>query len=102
MPLQMHTERVTGTGSAINVDCGFSPKFVLIVNETDPGMFVWFDDMDDAEMGKLTNTVALTFATANGVSAYAGAIAATPAGFTIGADSDMNAASDVLHVMALG
>lgn len=98
---QVRTGTVTGTGAAINVAVGFTPSVVHIFNETDPGMYIWTDTMANAEMVKLVDgTVALTFPTTNGVSTYAGAIAATPEGFTIGADSDMNAASDVLHWVA--
>lgn len=97
------TGTVTGTGAAINVALGFTPKAVVIINETDPGLYVWLDTFANAEMMKLVDsTVALTFPTSNGVSTYAGAIATTAKGFTIGADSDMNAASDVLHYLALG
>lgn len=97
------TGTVTGTGAALNVSLGFSPKVVAIINETDPGLYLWTDTMANAEMLKLVDsTVALTFPTSNGVSTYAGSIAANPKGFTIGADADMNAASDVLHYIAIG
>lgn len=96
------TGTTTGTGSAINVSLGFTPKFVIIINETDPGIYLWSDTMADAEMTKLTDAVALTFPTSNGVSVYAGSVAANAKGFTIGADTDMNAASDVLHYIAFG
>ena len=102
MALQLSTGTTTGTGSAINISCGFSPKLVVIQNETDPGVYIWQDTMADAEMTKLTDAVALTFPTSNGVSAYAGSIAANATGFTIGADTDMNAASDVIHWAAFG
>lgn len=103
MALRMKTGNATGTGSAINVEVGFSPKVVVIINETDPGLYMWVDTMADAEMLKLVDsTVALTFPTSNGVSAYAGAIATTGKGFTIGADSDMNGSSDVLTWIAFG
>lgn len=100
--LQMQTGTATGTGSAINVECGFTPKAVFIYNETDPGVFLWLDTMADAEMVKLTDTVALTFPTSDGVSVYTGSIGANSKGFTIGADSDMNAEDDVIHYFALG
>lgn len=96
------TGTVTGTGAAINVELGFTPKVVFLFNETDPGIFIWTDQMANAEMVKLTDAPALTFPTSNGVSAYAGVAATTGKGFTIGADSDMNAASDVIHYIAFG
>lgn len=101
--LQIKTGTVTGTAAALNVECGFTPKAVFIYNETDPGVFLWLDTMADEEMVKLVDsTVALTFPTSDGVSAYAGSIASASAGFTIGADSDMNAEDDVIHYLALG
>lgn len=100
--MKMATGSETGTGSAINVTCGFQPKVIWILNETDPGIFIWTDTMADAEMVKLTDAPALTFPTSDGVSAYAGSIAANSKGFTIGADSDMNATSDVIHWVAFG
>jgi hypothetical protein len=100
--MQLVTGTTTGTGSAINIEVGFTPKLVVVINETDPGIYIWQDTMADAEMSKLTDAVALTFPTSNGMSVYAGAIAATGKGFTIGADSDMNASSDVIHYAAFG
>lgn len=96
---------VTGTGAAINVELGFVPTIVMIINQTDPGFFVWTADMANAEMLKLTDAPALTFPTSNGISTYAGSdspSAPKAKGFTIGADSDMNAASDVLTYIAIG
>lgn len=95
------TGTVTGTGAAINVSTGFQPGVVVLINETDPGLGVWSDTMANAEMLKLVDgTVALTFPTSNGVSLYAGVSAGATEGFTIGADSDLNAASDVIHWIA--
>ena len=94
---------VPGTGSAIDVPLGFTPAVIMLWNETDPGLFIWSAKMADAEALKLTDAVALTFPTSNGISVYAGSD--TPGseeskGFTIGADSDLNAASDVIHYAA--
>lgn len=100
--MKIKSGQVTGTGSAINVECGFTPALVILANETDPGAMAWFGGMADGEALKLTDAVALTFASSNGISAYAGAEGATGKGFTIGADSDMNAASDVIHYIAIG
>lgn len=93
---------VTGTGSAINVSLGFTPTCVILVNQTDPGMFIWMNTMADAKAVKLTDAPALTFAGSNGISPYAGVAGSASEGFTIGADSDLNAPSDVLHYIAFG
>lgn len=90
------TGTATGTGSAINVSCGFTPKRVEIINETDPGYYVWTDTMADAEMQKTIGAGTTTFETTGGISAYAGTSSAAK-GFTIGTDSDLNGASDVIH-----
>lgn len=101
----MATGVLTGTGAAINEPLGFTPSFIIFINETDPGIFMWSDTMASAEALKLTDAPALTFPTTNGVSAYAGSD--TPGseaskGFTLGADADLNAASDVIHYIAFG
>lgn len=100
--MKMATGSETGTGSAINVTCGFTPKAVIIINETDPGLYIWSDTMADAEVMHLTDAVALTFPTSDGISAYTGSVATNSKGFTIGADSDMNGSSDVIHWIAFG
>lgn len=96
----------TGTGSAINVECGFVPKMVWLFNETDVSWVVWTDTMTDADMGLLdAASPALTYETSNGISAYSGTDTAGSeegAGFTIGANSNVNGASDVIHYVAFG
>lgn len=91
------TGTVTGTGSVINVPCGFTPKRVEIINETDPGYYVWTDTMADGEMQKTIGAGTTTFEASGGISVYAGASGTASPGFSIGADTDMNAASDVIH-----
>lgn len=102
---------VTGTGSAINVSLGFIPAYVRVVNETDAKhpSAEWFNTMADAEMFKglsvdddgSTGDSSFDFTASDGISAYAGVAGGAGAGFTIGADSDLNAASDVLHYIAM-
>lgn len=96
------TGTATGTGSAINVELGFTPSRIEIINETDPGYYVWTDTMADGEMQKTVGAGTTTFESSNGISAYAGSAGSASKGFTIGTDSDMNAASDVLHWCAWG
>ncbi|RMD93749.1 MAG: hypothetical protein D6811_04320 [Alphaproteobacteria bacterium] len=92
---------MTGTGSAINVSVGFTPARVEIINETDPGHYIWTDTMGAGEMLKLVDgTVALTFASSGGISTYAGSSGSAAKGFTIGADADMNGSGDTLHWVA--
>jgi len=96
------TGTVTGTAAAINVELGFTPSRVEIINETDPGMFIWTDSMADGEMQKTVGAGTTTFESSGGISAYAGVAGSASAGFTIGTDSDMNGSSDVLHYTAWG
>jgi hypothetical protein len=98
----LKTGTVTGTGAAINVVLGFVPAVVLLFNKTDPGVFIWTKDMANASALKLTDAPALTFPTSNGITPYEGVAGTTGKGFTIGADSDLNAASDVLYYVAFG
>lgn len=98
------TGTVTGTGSAINVSLGFTPGYVKIWNETDTkkGTLEWSSTMAAASGWKSLNDAYVTRITSNGISAYTGSGAAgsPAAGFTIGADSDLNGASDVIHYIA--
>lgn len=98
------TGTVTGTGSAINVSLGFTPGYVKIWNETDSkkGSLEWTSTMAAASGWKTLNDAYVTRITSNGISSYAGTGISSPAsaGFTIGADSDLNGASDVIHYIA--
>lgn len=96
------TGTATGTGSAINVELGFTPSRVEIVNETDPGYYVWTDTMADGEMQKTVGAGTTTFESSNGISVYTGSEGSASEGFTIGTDSDLNGSSDVLHWTAFG
>jgi len=78
--------KVTGTGAAINIEIGWIPAFVIVMNETDG------DRVDMWQRGMAAGTsIAITTAAAtqasNGITAYSGSD--TPGsekreGFTIG------------------
>jgi hypothetical protein len=95
------TGTVTGTGSAINVSLGFAPGYVKIWNVTDSkkGSLEWSSTMAAASGFKNLNDAYQAQITSNGISAYAGSTTAG-VGFTIGADTDLNGASDVIHYIA--
>lgn len=92
-----------GTAAAITITCGFTPRYVKVVNVTggSTGLIFmeWFDGMDDANGVKSedagTSETALTLITTLGI---------TPAadGFVIGLDTDLNVTSEQLHWIALG
>jgi hypothetical protein len=77
------TGTYTGTGAAINVQIGFVPAYVRIINITDADeTYEWFNSMD---AGKAIKTAAAVGTQAtNGVSPYAGTRGGDGAGFTVG------------------
>jgi hypothetical protein len=95
------------TGSAMNINLGFIPRFVQLYNVTDTKLpkFTWFKGMTAAYVYKeaIGSTYsAPSYATSAGITAYAGTDAAgDTAGFTLGADSDMNGAADVIYYIAI-
>lgn len=95
---------VTGTGAAINVSCGFEPEAVILFNGNDAGsaaaVMLWSNNMAAASAIKLL-TAAQAKITTLGISSYAGVAGGAGKGFTIGADTDMNAAGEVLTYIAL-
>lgn len=96
------TGTVEGTGAAINVELGFTPVYVKVVNWDDPTSMEWWTGMGAAAGAKTTDAVAFTKATSNGISAYAGVQATTGKGFTIGADTDLNVEDETLFWIAVG
>lgn len=104
---------VEGTGSAINVSVGFDPAYVKCFNYDDAGGLAptieWWDAMTDGHGLKTlksidsgsTGNASSAKITSNGISAYAGSSAAG-AGFTIGADSDLNASDETICYIAVG
>lgn len=107
------TGSVEGTGSAINVELGFVPEYVKVFNYDDAGSLFstleWWNGMTNGHALK-TSSVADNGATgnkssekitSNGISAYAGAEAANSKGFTIGADSDVNASGETIFYVAM-
>jgi hypothetical protein len=93
----------TGTAAAINIDCGFRPRYVKVVNVTVAGesgcAVEWFDGMTDA----------YAYKTHDAGSSEAGfavitSLGITPdsRGFTIGLDTDLNVTSEQLHWIAIG
>lgn len=105
---------VEGTGSAINVELGFTPIYVKCWNIDDAGSLApsieWINGMG-AAAGLKTLSIADNGSTgndsselisSNGISEYAGVEATTGVGFTIGADSDLNASGETILYLAIG
>lgn len=107
------TGSVEGTGSAINVELGFTPKYVKVFNYDDAGSLFptleWWSGMTDghalktssiADDGSTGNSSSEKI-TSNGISEYAGSEGANSVGFTIGADSDVNASGETIFYIAI-
>lgn len=94
---QPYTAKLAGTGSAINVNCGFQPVYVRLINETQACVAEHVAGMAAARAVAVDNSGA--GATDVEVKSADG-ITLTPQGFVIGADADLNTASDVIYVVA--
>lgn len=84
--------RRAGTGAAIDLELGWVPDRVTVLNVTSATMeqLEWVEGMANASAVKtVTGTVARTKITTNGITPLAGSTT-QPAGFRIGADADVN------------
>lgn len=97
---------ILGTGAAINVHLGFIPRFVQCWNVSDTKLpkLVWFKGMAAAAGYKEaigTTYLAPSVLSSLGITAYAGTDAAgDSAGFTLGADTDINGSGDTIYYIA--
>lgn len=96
----------TGTAAAIEIACGFTPKYVKVVNATAAGTGLvtmeWFEGMT-AGYGIKTNDegtseTGVTQITTLGITPSI----TTGQGFTIGLDTDLNVTSEQLYWLAIG
>ncbi len=114
MAIRFKKGSITGTGSAINVELGFTPLYVRIWNPNDAGSLwptmEWIEGMTSAHSFKTkaitdsgaTGNATDTKVTTNGITVYAGVEGANAKGFTLGADADMNVSAEVLYYIAIG
>ena len=91
---------VEGTGSAINVELGFTPSVVRLINIDGDATLDWTDDMPDDEGYKFVAAGTNAQIGSGGITPYAGTVAGDEAGFTIGTDSDVNASAETIIWMA--
>lgn len=96
---QISRAQVTSDGAALTVSCGFYPSRVEVINETSRDKMVWTDSMADGEAIKTVAAGTSTKITSGGITLYTGSDSAA-IGFTIGADADVNADTEVLHYYA--
>jgi hypothetical protein len=88
-----------GTGSAKDIETiGFRPRSVRIYNVTGNCQATWLDSMADGACQKVVDsgsgTSDVSFITTNGITPLAN-------GFRLGADSDLNVASEIVHFEAV-
>ena len=79
-----------GTGSGFSVDApGFKPRFVLLINVTDPALAIHIEGMaDDSAWTQEADQTAYT---------TSGCITLDDAGFNVGTDAQLNTADDTIH-----
>lgn len=91
------TGKLTGTGATINVDIGFKPCYIRIVNETQLNVSEWVEGMADARAVTVEDSGA---GTTDVLVKSSNGITPTSIGFNLGTDSDLNTASDVIYYVA--
>lgn len=80
----------TGNGAAQNIELGFQPEFVQIVNVTDgDNIALWFDEMAAGSAIDISAAVAAN--AADGISSFAGTTGELSPGFSVGTDYSENA-----------
>lgn len=94
----MKSGRLTGTGANINVELGFTPQHVRVINQTQLASLEWFDHMTAGHAIREATLGDKTAITAGGISPYAGAAGMASKGFTLG--TNLNAAGNVIHYVA--
>lgn len=96
------TGTVEGTGSAINMELGFTPSYVRLINVDGDASLEWMSTMADGEGYKTVAAGANAQITTGGITPYAGSEGSASVGFTIGADVDVNASGETIHWVAMG
>jgi len=91
---RMVTGSVVLAGTAYNVrTVGFRPRKVELMNSTGLVLARWQSSMPDASAMKQVTAGTISYVTSNGITPLSD-------GFTIGADSDINAADERVHFAA--
>ena len=85
--------------AALNVSIGFVPSKILINHVSNVSDYEWNRNMDDGTANLRVTTGDKTLVAADAITPYAGSASAAP-GFTIGADSTLNTAADVMYFIA--
>lgn len=85
----------SSTAAAFDITCGFTPRYVRVVNETSGDVEEWFSGMTDGHAMKRV---------AAGTNAAITSLGITPLtyGFTVGLDTDINVINEQLRWIAIG
>jgi|GEM_PF-6286607 len=90
---------VATDAAANNVEIGFIPSFLIIVNYTNPSMHLYAHGMAAAYNVMIATAGGMSVVTTGGITEYAGDNNHAP-GFTYGTDGTLNTAADVLYFIA--
>lgn len=85
----------TGTVAAYDFTCGFTPKYVKVVNVTSRDELEWFEGMADASAVKTVAAGTRTLITTLGITPLTD-------GFTLGLDTDVNVSNEQVSWIAIG
>ena len=97
--IEIKTGTVEGTGSAINITCGFIPKYVKLINIDGDATGEWTEDMTDDEIFKDLPTGVMAQMASGGITPMT--VNGTVLGFTIGTDTDINVSAETLMWIAM-
>jgi len=95
---RMQVGAVTGTGAIIEVETlDFQPRYIRLLNVGGNAQGEWVEGMADDSVQKVVDSGAgatdISLATSDGITPKAN-------GFDIGADTDLNAAGELIHYIA--
>ena len=100
------TGSVEGTGAAIFVECGFTPRYVKLVNVDGDATLEWMTDMGAGKGFRIASVSDGGFAVGGEIISSGGITVAatheTNMGFSIGADTAINVDGETIIWMALG
>lgn len=95
---RIKTGTVTGTGATININCGFIPSHVKVINETGLAVLEWSKTMAAGKGLKTITAGTISFIATLGITVSDSDDSFI--GFKIGADTDVNVAAEELHWIA--
>lgn len=94
---------VEGTGAALQINVGFKPSWVKILNIDGLASLEWVASMADASGVKVITAGTMSLITSNGITPLqtdqVGSTAGK-SGFTLGADTDVNVSGETIHWIA--